>query len=302
MMSTHDGSGARGHLAGKVVLLVLGASVGLALAGGCDSVSGQEEAGSPTGAQDAATQPTASRPTATQPIVRDADGVLHWHHPRGEERRHERNRLVDRYIARAGPFSPPIRDKRVIQAMRVVPRHEFVPAARQRSAYDDTPLPIGHGQTISQPYIVALMTDLLELEPGQKVLEIGTGSGYQAAVLSELTPYVFTVEIIKPLYEQAVERFKDLGYHTMKAKLADGYDGWAEHAPFDAIIVTCAAGHVPPPLWGQLKPGGRMVIPIGGVYEVQRLVVLTKRADGSRKSRNILSVRFVPMTGKSQQR
>jgi protein-L-isoaspartate(D-aspartate) O-methyltransferase len=184
----------------------------------------------------------------------------------------------------------------------VVPRHAFLPAARQRSAYDDTALPIGHGQTISQPYIVALMTDLLELEPGQKVLEIGTGSGYQAAVLSELTPYVFTIEIVEPLYKSVVKRFEELGYRTIKTRLADGYDGWTEHAPFDAIIVTCAAGHVPPPLWDQLKPGGRMVIPIGGVYEVQRLIVLTKQPDGSRKSRNVLSVRFVPMTGKSQQR
>jgi protein-L-isoaspartate(D-aspartate) O-methyltransferase len=159
-------------------------------------------------------------------------------------------------------------------------------------------LPIGYGQTISQPYIVALMTELLEAQAGDKVLEIGTGSGYQAAVLNELTPRVYTIEIVKPLYERAVKRLDKLGYKTIQTRLADGYDGWKEHAPFDGIIVTCAAGHVPPPLWEQLKEGGRMVIPVGGVYETQRLLVLTKQEGGKRQSRNVLPVRFVPMTGK----
>jgi len=300
MMSTCRKQVGRGRLIGGIILVSCGVWAGVALPTGCDSVRGQQEAGESAGQQDAPPAPTASQPTASQPVVRTADGELRWHRPRSKERRDERDRLVDRYIAEAGPFSPAIRDQRVIKALRAVPRHKFVPPHRQRSAYDDTPLPIGHGQTISQPYIVALMTDLLELKPGQKVLEIGTGSGYQAAVLTELTPYVFSIEIVEPLYKQVVKRFEQLGYRTVKTKQADGYDGWAEHAPFDAIIVTCAAGHVPPPLWDQLKPGGRLVIPLGGAYDVQRLVVLTKQADGSRKSRNVLPVRFVPMTGKSQ--
>ncbi|MBU0637584.1 MAG: protein-L-isoaspartate(D-aspartate) O-methyltransferase [Planctomycetes bacterium] len=203
--------------------------------------------------------------------------------------------MVDTQIAHR------VRDQRVLAALRSVPRHKFVAALRQQSAYADTPLPIGHGQTISQPYIVALMTELLHIEPGEKVLEIGTGSGYQAAVLNELTPYVFTIEIVQPLYKQVVQRFAELGHRTIQARRADGYDGWPEEAPFDAIIVTCAAGHVPPPLWEQLKSGGRMVIPLGGVHDIQRLVVLTKLNDGRRRSENVLPVRFVPMTGRSQE-
>jgi len=236
--------------------------------------------------------------SASQPGTRPAVGG--WPRPRSSERQAERDRMVEQDIAR-GFFRQPVRDRRVLAAMRAVPRHWFVPESYQRSAYADTPLSIGHGQTISQPYIVALMTEQLRLEPGDKVLEIGTGSGYQAAVLNELTPNVFTIEILRPLYEQAVRRFQRRGYATIKTKLGDGYYGWPEHAPFDAIIVTCAAGHVPSPLWEQLKPGGRMVIPLGGVHEVQRLVVLTKRPDGSQRSRSILPVRFVPMVGKVQE-
>jgi len=163
-------------------------------------------------------------------------------------------------------------------------------------AYKDTPLPIGEGQTISQPYIVALMTDLLELSPQSKVLEIGTGSAYQAAVLAQLTPHVYTIEIIEALADRAKQVLKQEEYDEVHSRHADGYNGWEEEAPFDAIIVTCASGHLPPPLWDQLKPGGRIVIPIGGIYELQRLVVLTKQKDGSRRSRTIISVRFVPMT------
>ena len=144
--------------------------------------------------------------------------------------------------------------------------------------------------------MVAYMTELLDLQPGAKVLEIGTGSGYQAAVLAQLTPEVYTIEIIEPLAKQAAKVHRDQGYDDVKSKRADGYFGWEEHAPFDAIIVTAAAGHVPPPLWEQLKPGGRMVIPVGGVYEVQRLLAIDKTEDGKRKSRSVMAVRFVPLT------
>jgi protein-L-isoaspartate(D-aspartate) O-methyltransferase len=253
--------------------------------------------------------PTAAAPSATTAPVADdvpgvrrrSDGTLDWPRPRNTERQAERERMVRTQIAASGFLRDGITDERVLAAMRAVPRHAFVPPNYQSAAYDDTPLPIGHGQTISQPYIVALMTELLELHPGDRVLEIGTGSGYQAAVLAELTPYVYTIEIIEPLQRQAAERLQRLGYATVRCRLGDGYDGWPEYAPFDAIIVTCAAGHVPAPLWDQLKPGGRMVIPIGGTYDTQRLVVLTKQADGSRKSRSVLPVRFVPMTGRIQQ-
>jgi len=235
-------------------------------------------------------------------ITRDRQGRLRWPRPRFEQRREERLRMVETQIASGGLFRDAIRDPDVLEALRNVPRHLFVPESQRRYAYEDTPLPIGYGQTISQPFIVALMTDLLDLRPGQKVLEVGTGSGYQAAVLNELTPYVYTIEIIRPLADQARQRLGRLGYRTVQVRCADGYDGWPEQAPFDAIIVTCAAGHVPPPLWKQLKRGGRMVIPIGAVYETQRLVVLTKQSDGTRASRTVLPVRFVPMTGKAQGR
>jgi len=249
----------------------------------------------------AAKPPATQKPPTSQPAVtRDKDGKLHWHRPRLPELQRERDRMVTSQIAAKNRFRRAVSDNNVLAALRAVPRHKFVPARQLSRAHADSPLPIGHGQTISQPYIVALMTEELRLRPGDKVLEIGTGSGYQAAVLSELTPYVFSIEIIKPLHQQAARRFKELEYKTIQTKRADGYDGWPEEAPFDAIIVTCAAGHVPPPLWDQLKPGGRMVIPVGSVYEMQRLLVLTKKPDGSRQSRNILPVRFVPMTGKAQ--
>lgn len=206
--------------------------------------------------------------------------------------------MVDSQIARGDSFRTAVAGPRVLDAMRAVPRHEFVPEHRRSSAYADSPLPIGHGQTISQPYIVALMTELLDVDAGDKVLEIGTGSGYQAAVLSELTPWVYSIEIIEALHREASERFDRLGYRTIRTRAADGYYGWEDAGPFDGIIVTCAAGHVPPPLWDQLAPGGRMVVPIGGPFDVQRLVVLTKRPDGSRHSRTVIPVSFVPMTGR----
>lgn len=216
--------------------------------------------------------------------------------PAAAERADERHEMVEQQIKRRRVGSLQVDDEDVLEAMRTVPRHVFIPLARRSQSYRDTPLPIGYGQTISQPYIVALMTQLLDLTPESRVLEIGTGSGYQAAVLAHLTPNVFTVEIIESLATRASTAFRDQGYREINARCADGYHGWKEEAPFDAIIVTCASGHLPPPLWDQLKPGGRIVIPIGGVYEVQRLVVVMKDQDGGRSSRTITSVRFVPLT------
>src|SRR5437867_3450799 len=174
------------------------------------------------------------------------------------DRAEDRNRMVEDQIRARGVTNP-----RVLEVMRRVPRHRFVDGNLQDQAYEDHPLPIGHGQTISQPYIVALMTELLELKPGQKVLELGTGSGYQAAVLVGLTTNVYTIEIVQPLYEKALRRLKETGLPEDRVRRADGYLGWEEHAPFDAIVVTAAADHIPPPLLKQLRPGGRMVIPIG---------------------------------------
>jgi protein-L-isoaspartate(D-aspartate) O-methyltransferase len=184
-----------------------------------------------------------------------------------------------------------------METMRRVPRHEFVPASQQPAAYLNRPLPIGHGQTISQPYIVAIMTDLLEPEKSDRILEIGTGSGYQAAVLAELVSEVYTMEIIEPLADQARQRFATLGYTNVRSLHADGYYGWPERGPFDAIVVTAAASHVPPPLIQQLKPGGRMMIPVGSRFLTQQLLLIEKRADGSITTRQVLPVRFVPLTG-----
>jgi len=184
----------------------------------------------------------------------------------------------------------------VIVAMGKVPRHRFVPVSQQATAYDNRPLPIGDGQTISQPYIVALMTDLLDPQPGHVVLEVGTGSGYQAAVLAELVSRVYTIEIVEPLGRRAAQLLQELGYRHVVTRIGDGYKGWPEAAPFDAIIVTAAASEVPQPLLDQLKPGGRMVIPVGGRFDVQELRVIEKGADGRTSTRRALPVRFVPLT------
>jgi len=230
-----------------------------------------------------------------QTLQEPAD-VPEWDRPRFEERSAERRRMVRDQMERRG-----IADAAVLDAMRNVPRHLFVPEDERRLAYSDFPLPIGHGQTISQPYVVAYMTEALKLKPGQKVLEIGTGSGYQAAVLAEVTPHVFTIEIVEELATPARRRLADLGYKTVQAKQGDGYYGWPEKGPFDAVIVTAAAGHVPPPLMEQLKPGGRMIIPLGGVYDVQQLVLVTRDEEGAARTRSLLPVRFVPMTGTAQE-
>jgi len=189
-------------------------------------------------------------------------------------------------------------DARVMTAMDTVPRHEFVPANQRRHAYANRPLPIGYGQTISQPYIVALMSDLIKPQPGDRVLELGTGSGYQAAILSELTGQVYSIEIIEALGTQATKRLSRLGYDNVTVRIGDGYYGWKEHAPYDAIVVTAAASHVPPPLVAQLKPGGRMVIPVGSRFLTQQLVLIEKEPDGQLITRQIMPVRFVPLTGK----
>jgi protein-L-isoaspartate(D-aspartate) O-methyltransferase len=182
----------------------------------------------------------------------------------------------------------------------VVPRHEFVPETALTLAYTDGPVPIGHGQTISQPYIVAYMTELLELKPGDRALEIGTGSGYQAAVLAEIVDDVFTVEIIPALAQSAKARLERLGYDDVHCLEADGYHGWEEHAPFDAIIVTAAASHVPPALIAQLRVGGRMITPVGATPWSQNLVLITKGEEGSVRTRTLIPVRFVPFTGQAQ--
>jgi protein-L-isoaspartate(D-aspartate) O-methyltransferase len=203
--------------------------------------------------------------------------------------------MVEAQIARGRDGRTPVKSEAVLEAMRAVPRHVFVPAELREQAYADSPLPIGQGQTISQPYIVALMTEHLDLKPDSRVLEIGTGSGYQAAVLAHLTPHVYTVEILEPLARKAKATLAEQGYKEVECRPGDGYHGWPEKGPFDGIIVTCAAGHLPPPLWEQLKPGGRILIPIGGPYEVQRLVLITKTEDGKRRSKTLLPVRFVPL-------
>jgi protein-L-isoaspartate(D-aspartate) O-methyltransferase len=186
----------------------------------------------------------------------------------------------------------------VLAALDRIPRHQFVPPAERPNAYENRPLPIGYGQTISQPYIVALMTDLLDVEASDIVLEIGTGSGYQAAILGTLARKVFTIEIVPELAQTASERLARMGHDNVTVKTGDGYYGWAEHGPFDAIMVTAAASHIPPPLLRQLKPSGRMLVPVGGPFLVQNLVLITKDENGEIRTRNLLPVRFVPLVGK----
>ena len=185
----------------------------------------------------------------------------------------------------------------VMKSLSTVERHEFVPRSQKRYAYEDRPLPIGHGQTISQPYIVALMTDLISPEDSDVVLEIGTGSGYQAAILAELVEHVYTIEIIEPLFNSATTRLDRLGYDDVTTRLGDGYFGWEQYGPFDAIVVTAAASHVPPPLIQQLKPGARMVIPVGGRFMTQQLLLIEKTEQGDIITKQIAAVRFVPLTG-----
>lgn len=194
-----------------------------------------------------------------------------------------------------------IRDKKVLDAMLKVPRHLFVDKTQTDKAYNDHPLPIGEGQTISQPYVVALMTEAVSLKGGERVLEIGTGSGYQAAVLAEITSEVFTIEIKKGLYETVQDRLKGLGYRNIRVKHGDGYFGWDEHAPFDVIVVTASANHIPPPLLSQLKEDGRLIIPVGSTVFYQTLT-LVKKEKGKFPIKELGSVAFVPMTGQVQKK
>jgi len=214
-----------------------------------------------------------------------------------DDRADERRRMVETIEAHAGSPEGGLAgghiDAPVLEAMRAVPRHEFVPAEVSGQAYADRSLPIGLGQTVSQPYIVALMTHLLEVKPGDRILEIGTGSGYQAAVLARLAGEVYSVEIVEELARRAAQTLERLGYTNITARIGDGYQGWAEHAPYDGIVVTAAPDHVPPALVAQLKPGGRLVIPVGGLF--QDLMVIAKAADGTTTSTTIVPVRFVPL-------
>jgi len=210
----------------------------------------------------------------------------------------ERKRLlmVERDLKGRG-----IKDKNVLEVMGKIPRHLYVDASLRDKAYGDYPLPIGEGQTISQPYVVALMTEALRLKPGDRVLEIGAGSGYQAAVLAALVKEVYTIEIRKGLAESAEKRLKELGYRNVRVKYGDGYYGWEEHAPFDAIIITAAANHIPPPLIKQLKEGGRLIIPLGSTVYFQTLTLATKKK-GELELEQMTSVAFVPMVGEAQKK
>ncbi|MEW6570541.1 MAG: protein-L-isoaspartate(D-aspartate) O-methyltransferase [Nitrospirota bacterium] len=208
----------------------------------------------------------------------------------------KRRTMMENHIKGRG-----ISDKKVLEAMDRVPRHLFVDKELRGRAYSDHPLPIGEGQTISQPYVVALMTEALKLKPGEKVLEIGTGSGYQAAILGEIVREVYSIEIRKKLADMAAERLKELRYHNVKVKHADGYFGWQEYAPFDAIIITAAVNHIPPPLLRQLKDGGRLVLPLGSTFFYQTLTLVTKEK-GEIKVEQIGPVAFVPMIGEAEKK
>lgn len=227
----------------------------------------------------------------SQEVIQDAPL-----HPAFSERVEEREQMVKEDIA--GYPHQAVKDPAVLRAMRHVPRHMFVPKDYQDQAYRNSPLLIGHKQTISQPFIVAHMSELLELEPEHRVLEIGTGSGYQAAVLAELCEYVYTIEIVAPLGKQARKLLQELGYEQVNVRIGNGYTGWPEEAPFDRIIVTCAPDQVPQVLLDQLAPGGRMIIPVGGQFETQYMVELSKNQKGKISQKQHYPVRFVPMTGK----
>lgn len=228
--------------------------------------------------------------TATQAVERDVDPAMPHHSASDPAYVEARRRMVEDHLA-----ARDIVDRRVLDVMKQVPRHEFVPEPQRHNAYVDSPLPIGHGQTISQPYIVALMTQLAATQPQKKALDVGTGSGYQAAVLAGLVESVHSIEILEPLASEARERLKRLGYTNVTVRHGDGYRGWESEAPFDVIIVAAAPDHIPQPLVDQLAPGGKLVIPVGSYF--QELRVIEKQIDGTVLQKNIAPVSFVPMTG-----
>ncbi len=231
---------------------------------------------------------------ASVPVILNSRAVVPRQGAADSPESHQaRQRMVERQIEARG-----VSDPRVLAALRKVPRHRFVPPAAQSLAYADTPLPIGHGQTISQPYIVAFMSEALELKGGERVLEIGTGSGYQAAVLAELAKDVYTIEIVEPLAREARTRLQELGFSNIQLRSGDGYRGWPQAAPFDAIMVTAAPDHVPPALVEQLAQGGRLVLPVGTSF--QELVRIRRTKNGTRRE-SLLPVRFVPMTGEARE-
>ena len=271
--------GKRGMIVSCSLIIILTIMISC---GGSEDVPVSEKNQDETRMTDRSTSPPAS------PVKKT------WEPPEFTQRIDDRRSMV-RVIKSYG-----LNDEDVLEAMQSVPRHEFVPDRLSDEAYNDSPLPIGYGQTISQPYIVAEMTRLLDLHYGDKVLEIGTGSGYQAAVLTEFTPDVFTMEIIEPLYKKASKKFKSIGYNCIKTKHGDGYNGWPEHAPYDAIVVTAAAGEIPPPLIKQLKRGGRMIIPVGSRFGSQSLMLVEKDEHGKIKTRNLMAVRFVPLVRKDR--
>jgi len=232
-----------------------------------------------------------------QPAEKERPVQAERGHPAFHERVEERMAMVRHQIE-----ARQVTDRRVLEAMRTVPRHAFVPREEQPNAYADGPLPIGQGQTISQPYIVAFMTEALALDPNSVVLEIGTGSGYQAAVAAEIAKAVYTIEIVEPLARSSAELLKSLGYDNIHVKAGDGYYGWPENGPFDAIIGTAAARRIPPPLVEQLKEGGRMILPVSGELGFQYLILLTKDRQGELHQEKVMPVLFVPMTGEVQTR
>ncbi len=213
--------------------------------------------------------------------------------------RAKRQFMVEKHLAGPNDLRTPIKDKRILEVMGKVPRHRFVPKVLEDVAYADHPLPIGERQTISQPYIVALMTELAKTKPDSVALDVGTGSGYQAAVLAELCKKVYSIEIVESLGKDAKKRLADLGYKNVEVRIGDGYRGWPEHAPFDLIILAAAPEHIPKPLIEQLAPGGRLVLPVGARFS-QNLIVIEKQKDGTVRELNIAPVAFVPMTGEAR--
>jgi len=294
MAGGHSGTKKKWGYAILALVLFLGSYLGIAvykgaIRGGLTFASENKKADANQPPTDANTQSEQEQKDPNETKVRRPD----HNHPAFSERISERARMIHRQIRLRE-----VRDPNVLASMETVPRHAFVRKGDLRRAYADHPLPIGLGQTISQPYIVAYMTEVLELDPNSKVLEVGTGSGYQAAVCAEIAREVYTIEILEKLAKSAKERLKKLGYHNVFVKAGDGYFGWEEKGPFNAIIVTCAAGFVPPPLVEQLKPGGKMILPRGSPYGSQWLVLVTKDDKGKVSSRRLMPVRFVPMTGR----